>query len=91
MKWQQKRKALSAALYKDKLKDMITMMKEITMETIRENWMKAETIDIVKESSSLFIKITLKCMFGTGFNGQMIPQRVSGDVKQMELGEAILY
>ncbi len=49
------------------------MMKEITVETINENWMKAETIDIVKEASNLFIKITLKCMFGTGFNGQLIP------------------
>jgi cytochrome P450 len=72
LKWQQKRKALSAALYKEKLKDMINMMKEITIETIKDNWMKAESIDIVKEASNLFIKITLKCMFGTGFNGQLI-------------------
>lgn len=31
LKWQQKRKALSAALYKDKLKDMIELMKQVTI------------------------------------------------------------
>lgn len=38
MKWQQKRKALSAALYKEKLKLMIEMMKEVTIREIREQW-----------------------------------------------------
>ena len=64
--WQQKRKSLSAALYKDKLRVMIEMMKDVTLDVIRNKWMKAEgrQIDIVKESSNLFIKITLKCLFG---------------------------
>jgi cytochrome P450 len=64
--WQQKRKSLSAALYKDKLRVMIEMMKDVTLDVIRNKWMKAEgkKIDIVKESSNLFIKITLKCLFG---------------------------
>jgi cytochrome P450 len=33
--WQQKRKALSAALYKDKLRVMIDMIKEVTIDMIR--------------------------------------------------------
>jgi cytochrome P450 len=65
--WQQKRKSSSAALYKEKLRVMIEMMKEISLDVIRNKWMKAEgeQIDIVKESSNLFIKITLKCLFGS--------------------------
>ncbi len=39
--WQQKRKSLSAALYKEKLKVMIEMVKGITIDLIRNNWMKA--------------------------------------------------
>jgi cytochrome P450 len=64
--WQQKRKSLSAALYKDKLRVMIEMMKDVSLDVIRNKWMKTEgkKIDIVKESSNLFIKITLKCLFG---------------------------
>ena len=64
IKWQQKRKALSAALYKEKLKDMIQMMKDITIDKIEKRWMKNEKMDIVSEASNLFIEITLKCMFG---------------------------
>ena len=64
--WQQKRKALSAALYKDKLKDMIEKMKLVTIQTIRDRWSLADKneIDIVQEASNLFIKITIVCMFG---------------------------
>jgi hypothetical protein len=45
---------------------MIEMMKDVSLDVIRNKWMKAEgkKIDIVKESSNLFIKITLKCLFG---------------------------
>ena len=43
------------------------MMKDITIDKIQNRWMKAEKIDIVKEASNLFIDITLKCMFGSGF------------------------
>lgn len=60
---------MSAALYKDKLKDMVQMMKDITIEMIQNKWMKADKIDIVREASNLFIEITLKCMFGAGFKG----------------------
>jgi cytochrome P450 len=31
LRWQMKRKALSSALYKDKLKDMIELMKQVTI------------------------------------------------------------
>ncbi len=40
--WQQKRKALSAALYKEKLRVMIDMMKDVTIDMIRGNWMHAK-------------------------------------------------
>jgi len=51
---------LSAALYKEKLRIMIEMIKEITLDVIKNKWMKIEgkKIDIVKESTNLFIKIT---------------------------------
>jgi cytochrome P450 len=47
--WQQKRKSLSAALYKDKLRVMIDMMKDVTVDMIKNKWMMAEKqqIDIV--------------------------------------------
>jgi cytochrome P450 len=42
LKWQQKRKALSAALYKEKLKAMIETMKGVTIDTIKDKWMNAK-------------------------------------------------
>lgn len=48
--WQQKRKVLSAALYKEKLRLMIDMIKDVTIDMIKNKWMKADNnqIDIVK-------------------------------------------
>jgi cytochrome P450 len=40
--WQSKRKALSAALYKEKLRGMVEMIKRVTIEAITNKWMKAE-------------------------------------------------
>ena len=40
--WQAKRKSLSAALYKEKLRVMVDMMKDVTIHMIRNKWMKAE-------------------------------------------------
>jgi hypothetical protein len=58
---------LSAALYKDKIRAMIEMMKESTLDIIRNKWMKAQEgkIDIVKETANLFINITQRCLFGS--------------------------
>ncbi len=58
---------IESALYKDKLRAMIDMMKESTLEIIRNKWMKAQDgkIDIVKESANLFINITQCCLFGS--------------------------
>ncbi len=66
LKWQQKRKSLGAALYKDKLRAMVDMMKNSTTEILRNNWMKVEDgkIDIVKESTNLLINVVLSCLFG---------------------------
>ena len=66
------------------------MMKDITIEKIQNKWMKAEKIDIVREASNLFIDITLKCMFGTDFKDQSIPQISNGEKKNIPLGESIL-
>ena len=67
LKWKQKRKSLSAALYKDKLRAMVDMMKNSTVNIIRNKWMKKSDgiIDIVKETSNLFINIALCCLFGS--------------------------
>jgi hypothetical protein len=67
-----KRKALSAALYKSKLKRMIEMIKDVTITTIKNDWSpqddaKYKRIDIVKETSNLYINITLTCLFGEGY------------------------
>ena len=90
--WQQKRKSLSAALYKDKLKVMVEMMKDVTIHMIRNKWMKAENqqIDIVKESSNLFIKITLTCLFGTTKDDIMVTQRSAGQESLHLLGQTMI-
>ena len=90
--WQQKRKALSAALYKEKLRGMVDMMKEVTVHMIRDKWMKAENehIDIVRESSNLFIKITLTCLFGTTKEDIMITQRTAGQDSLQLLGQTMI-
>ncbi len=90
VKWQQKRKALSAALYKDKLKLMIEIMKDVTIGEMREFWSNGEPIDIVKAASNLFIKITLACLFGEGYVDAKVKQKICGKEKRMPLGECIL-
>ncbi len=78
--WQQKRKSLSAALYKDKLRVMIDMMKDVTIDMIRNKWMKIQSkqIDIVREASNLFIDITLQCLFGAQKGDIKVIQRKNG-------------
>jgi cytochrome P450 len=73
--WQQKRKALSAALYKDKLRVMMEIMKEKTISIIRNKWMKANNgeINIVREAANLFINITSSCLFGSGNEAILVP------------------
>jgi hypothetical protein len=66
------------------------MMKDITIETIKKSWMNAKKIDIVKESTNLFMDITLKCMFGAEFEHNKITQIINGEKKQVPLGESIL-
>ena len=82
--WQKKRKALSAALYKDKLRIMMEVMKGVTIDMIRNKWMKAEDlmINIVSETSNLFINITIGCLFGSGFEDLKVPQIKSGVQKE---------
>lgn len=70
-------------------------MKEVTIRTIREEWSpangeKSKRIDIVKEASNLFIKITLTCLFGEGYLEEKVKQRVKGKEVWLPLGEVIL-
>ena len=90
--WQQKRKVLSSALYKEKLKLMIDMIKDATIDTIRNEWLKTEnhTIDIVKAASRLIIKINLKCLFGGDNTEIKVLQRINGVESMQPLGETMI-
>jgi cytochrome P450 len=71
---------------------MVDMMKEVTVHMIRDKWMKAENqqIDIVRESSNLFIKITLTCLFGTSKEDIKITQRTNGVDSMHLMGESMI-
>ena len=89
MKWAQKRKVVSTSLYKDRLRDMLEQMKTVTIKSLREEWMNKpnNTIDIVSETSKLFMNILLECLFST--NDTFIEQTIGGVTKRMHLGEAM--
>ncbi len=88
--WQQKRKSLSAALYKEKLRCMIETIKDVTIDMIDKKWMKCDKIDIVKESSNLFNKITLQCLFGAEKGDIEVEQMVNGVMKMHSVGEVMI-
>jgi hypothetical protein len=71
---------------------MVDMMKDVTIHMIRNKWMKAENqqIDIVKESSNLFIKITLTCLFGLAKEDIMVTQRTAGQESLHLLGQTMI-
>lgn len=71
---------------------MIEMIKEITLDVIKNKWMKIEgkKIDIVKESTNLFIKITQKCLFGEDDQDIKIIQRKNGVETECLLGESMI-
>lgn len=64
LKWHHKRRVLSAAMYKDKLRDMVESMKYASVNAIRKEWMQRETLDVVKETSNIYMQIILACLFG---------------------------
>ena len=68
------------------------MMKGITIDVIRNKWMNAKDgqIDIVKETSNLFIKITLQCLFGTDSEDIKVIQRFNGVESLKPLGETMI-
>jgi cytochrome P450 len=90
LQWQTKRKALSAALYKDKLTSMIETMKRVTIDIIQKDWIPRGQIEIVRETSNLFITITLKCLFGDQYENSKCNLRVKGVEKEVSLGETII-
>jgi hypothetical protein len=59
---------------------MIDKMKEVTIDMIRNKWMKIQSkqIDIVREASNLFIDITLQCLFGAQKGDIKVIQRKNG-------------
>ncbi len=54
--------------------------------------MKSENnnIDIVKSASKLFIKITLKCLFGGDNTEIKVLQRINGAESMQPLGETMI-
>ena len=59
-------------MYKDKLTVMLEIMKDVTVEAIKEEWIKKETIDIVKETTNLYMQIVLACLFGKDKRSPML-------------------
>jgi cytochrome P450 len=90
IQWQTKRKALSAALYKDKLTSMVETMKRVTIDIIQRDWITKGQIDIVRAASNLFITITLKFLFGDEYENSMCKLRVKGVETEVSLGETII-
>jgi hypothetical protein len=52
--------------------------------------MKNDKIDIVKSASKLFIKITLKCLFGGENQDIKVLQRINGVESIQPLGETLI-
>lgn len=71
---------------------MMEFMKKATIDMIRNKWMKAEdrTINIVKEISNLFNKITIGCFFGSDYESLMVPQIRNGVKSEYLLGETVI-
>ena len=58
--WQHKRKSLSQSLYKEKLIAMTKVMKEVTLNYMKE-WQKLDELDICKRCTDLLMEIILSC------------------------------
>ena len=67
-------------------------MKKTTIETIRNKWMKEKnlTINIIKELSNMFNKVTVGCFFGADFEGLKVPQIRNGVKNEYLLGETVV-
>ncbi|TNV79831.1 hypothetical protein FGO68_gene11525 [Halteria grandinella] len=96
MQWQQKRKVISSALYKDRLRGMAETIKKVTLTTIKEDWLKRKdsngiiTLDIGRESANLNMKIVLSCFFGQDFDQIPLVDQVFDGIKtKLPLGEAV--
>jgi hypothetical protein len=73
---------------------MIEKMKGATIKVLRDDWaLKGTTsngLDIVRESSNLFIKLVLTCLFGEASLEAKVKHRHQGKDTWLSLGEAIL-
>lgn len=85
LKWQQKRKIMSSSLYKEKLRNMVEIIKEVTVRTLKDDWRNKmdeqgnNVIEIVKDSSNLIMKIVLSCLFGVkGGENRYVTQYYDG-------------
>ena len=75
--WMQRRKVLSTAFYKEKLMQMMVIVKNCMTEKVA-HWQKefvdtGKPMDMIQEVSRVFIKIVLCCTFGKDFSEQMLP------------------
>ncbi|TNV80052.1 hypothetical protein FGO68_gene9962 [Halteria grandinella] len=95
LQWQQKRKVISSALYKDRLRGMIETIKDVTIKAIESDWMlhkdqNGVSLEIVNIMQNLFMQVTLSCFFGQSIEVKpTVSQLVKGEHKEVRLGEAI--
>lgn len=68
---------------------MITDIKQVCFNRIRDIWMNRDEIDIVKEAADLFMDITLRTLFGQIENPPKVKQIVIGRIEWWNLGEAL--
>ncbi|TNV80087.1 hypothetical protein FGO68_gene16754 [Halteria grandinella] len=95
LQWQQKRKVISSALYKDRLRGMIETIKNVAIQAIQQDWLLQKDqngiqLEIVKIMQNLYMQVTLSCFFGHSLEvNPIVDQLVQGEHKKMRLGEAM--
>lgn len=93
--WAHKRKVISQALYKEKLRGMIEIIKNVTLNDIANKWTPLKKgdkipVEIVGQMSNLFFQITLSSLFGQEFKSMpMVDHIYQGQKIQVPLGTAI--
>lgn len=69
---------------------MIETIKNVTLATIKNEWMKESQIEIVSSMQNLYMQIALSCFFGQSCDtSQYLDYYQGGVVKKMRIGETI--
>jgi hypothetical protein len=73
---------------------MIEKMKGATIKVLRDEWTvkgaSQNGLDIVRESTNLFVKLVLTCLFGEASLEYKVKHRHQGKDTWLSIGEAIL-